>query len=233
MRLLKLTEANLNRISNGHEKDGYIILSACRNNYSQDENNVRTKELKQWLKNKHYSYIMVYGRYKEDISNEFRLEKSFIVYPFDIVTKEVTDWDVFEHDLSVIAKKYDQDSILVCRPNEKPFYKGVNSKVGDLECFSGTKLNDVAQEYFTALKKWSDMSLNRKNRSWEEGNPQRFTFESFEDEDEIPELFLDPYPCTNPLSHMRYLERNMNRVCLGYNSYHAMFNDDSFVDIEV
>ena len=55
MKLLKLTEANLNRISNGHEKDGYIILSAFRSDLTHDENNARTNELRDWLRDHHYS----------------------------------------------------------------------------------------------------------------------------------------------------------------------------------
>ena len=232
MKLLKLTEANLNRISKGREKGGYCILSACRDIFTPDENNVRTNELKNLLKTKHYSYIMVYGRFNEEGTNRFQVEKSFIVYPFDIVTKEVADWEIFEKDLTSIAKKYEQDSILICRPGDKPFYKGLKPGIKDLKKFSSVKLNDVTQEYFTALKKWSDLSLNKKNHDWNEGNPQRFTFESFEDEDDISELFLEPYPTTLFYSHMKYLERDMNHIYLVFEEYKSMFNDDSYFDWE-
>ena len=232
MKLLKLTEANLNRISDEHEKDGYIILSAFRSDLTHDENNIRTKELSNWLRSKHYSYIRVYGKYREKISNEFKLEKSFIVYPFDIVTKSITTWEIFEKDLIGIAKKYDQDSILICRPKEKPFYKGVKTDAEDLECFSGTKLNDVTQDYFTARKKWRDMSLNRKNHDWSHGSPQRFTFESFEDEDEVPELFLSMPPNWSGAAHANYCNRDMNIAFIGPTTYKELLENGIIIDME-
>ena len=232
MKLLKLTEANLNRISSGHEKDGYIILSAFRSGLTHDENNIRTIELRDWLRSKHYSYIRVYGKYRENISNEFKLEKSFIVYPFDIVTKDIANWETFEKDLIDIAKKYDQDSILICRPNWKPFYKGLKPEVSDSEYFSGTKLNDVAQDYFTALKKWSDISLNRKNHDWNEGFPQRFTFESFEDEDEVPELFLNMPPQWSGTAHANYSNRDMNIAFIGPTTYKDLLENGAIVELE-
>ena len=232
MRLLKLTEANLNRVSDGHEKDGYIILSAFRSDLTHDENNARTNELRDWLRDHHYSYIGVYGKYREKISNEFKLEKSFIVYPFDIVSKSTASWEIFEKDLSDIAKKYDQDSILICRPKEKPFYKGLKPGIRDEKCFSGTKLNDVTQDYFTALKKWSDISLNRKNHDWSQGSPQRFTFESFEDADEVPELFLNMPPNWSGSAHANYSSRNMNIAFIGPTTYKELLENGLIVDME-
>ena len=232
MKLLKLTEANLNRISKGHEKDGYIILSAFRSTLTHVKNDIRTTELRNWLRSKHYSYIRVYGKYRENISNEFKLEKSFVVYPFDIVTKDIQTWETFEKDLISIAKKYDQDSILICRPNEKPFYKGLKPDVPDSPHFSGTKLNDVVQDYFTALKKWSDISLNRKNHAWNNGFPQRFTFEAFEDEDEVPELFLNMPPQWSGSSHANYSNRDMNTSFIGPATYKDLLENGVIVELE-
>lgn len=232
VKLLKLTEANLNRISKGHEKDGYAILSASRHYYSEQENNLRAKKLVSKLRSKHYSYIPVYGGYKEYGAEKPSIEKSFIVYPYDIHSHEQLDWDTFEQDMIDLGIEFEQDSILICRPNSKPYYKGLKSEVKDSECYSNVTLNDVTKDYFTAIKKWSDMSLNRKNHSWENGNPQRFTFESFEDEDLVPELYIDPYPGSMSLGHARWAQYDMNHVYLPFEEYRNMFNDDSFVDLE-
>lgn len=76
------------------------------------------------------------------------------------------------------------------------------------------------------------MSLNRKNHDRSYGSPQRFTFESFEDEDEIPELFLDHYPQGIGRSHMNYLKLDMNHVFLPNEEFRKMFNNDSYFDWE-
>lgn len=76
MKLLNLTEVNLNRISNGNEKDDYAILSASRESLSTDENNTRTNALRDWLRNNHYSYIKVYGGYHELGELKSSIEKS-------------------------------------------------------------------------------------------------------------------------------------------------------------
>lgn len=228
MRLLKLTEANLNRISKGHEKNGYCILSASRHYYSEQENNLRAKKLVSKLRSKHYSYIPVYGGYKEYGAEKPSIEKSFIVYPYDIHSHEQLDWDTFEQDIIDIGIEFEQDSILICRPNSKPYYKGLKREVEDSECYSSVTLNDVTKDYFTAIKKRSDMSLNRKNRSWEEGNSQRFTFE---DEDLIPELYLDPYPRSMSHGYARWAQYDMNHVYLVFDEYKNMFNNDSFVTL--
>ena len=233
VKLLKLTEANLNRISKGHEKDGYAILSASRESLTTYENNARTNALRDWLRNNHYSYIKVYGGYHELGESKPSIEKAFIVYPFDIVTKKSTDWSDFVGNISDIAKHFDQDTVLFCPPNGKPAWVAINPEAKEQEMsFNSIKLNDVAQKYFTALKKWRDISLNRKNHDWSYGSPQRFTFESFEDEDEIPELFLDPYPQGIGRSHMNYLKLDMNHVFLPNEEFRKMFNDDSYFDWE-
>lgn len=230
MRLLKLTESNLNRIVHGHETDGYIMVSASRTNYTEEENNVRTKNLRKWLRGQHYSYIAVYGGYKE-AGNQSKIEKSFIVYPFDIVTKGAVDWDSFESALIDKANELEQETLLICPPHGKPYYKGISDDELTSEPFSLVKINDVVQEYFTALKKWSDMSLNKKDNSWNNGNPQRFTFESFDDDADSIELYLEPYPTTIMFSHKRLLDRNMNNIYLNMDEYEDMFDIDSFIEV--
>ena len=61
---IKLTEATLNRLVKGHDKDGYVILSASRGDKTDAENNRRFEELKKKVWNLGYSYIPVFGGYK-------------------------------------------------------------------------------------------------------------------------------------------------------------------------
>lgn len=197
-----LTEKNLNRISKGHEKDGYVAISASRGDYSEQENNARTNKLKKFLKDKGYSYISIYGGYKEDNQDEASMEKSFIVYPYDVRNNEKKDFDAFLSDMKDIAETYEQDSILVCEPNGKPHYIGIKVDVQDGD-FNDVVYNDTDKMFFTAIKKWNDSSLNKKGRPFDKGKPQRFTFE----------CYIKCKPSNNMEGHRRWAELDLNHLC--------------------
>lgn len=179
-----LTEKNLNRISKGHEKDGYVIISASRffedmtKEQRESENNKRTNELKRALKNYGYSYLAVYGGYREEGASEASMEKSFVVYPYNIVSHSKYNFEDFLDDMKELGKKYDQDSILVCEPGGKPHYVALKPGVDEFG-FDSVRDNDMNSEYFTAIKKWNDSSLNRKGRTFTSGKPQRYTLECY------------------------------------------------------
>lgn len=180
-----LTEANMNRIVNGHDAFGYIMISASRADKSEEENNIRKKSIVKDIKSLGYSYVPVFGGYKEDGQDRASLEKSFIVYPYNIQTKEYADFDDFKRDMINLGKKYNQDSVLVKDGKNNPIYIQCSTETpydDNDEGFSGVKYNHTDSEYFTALKKWSDMSKNGKNRDWKNGSLQRFTFEAYIDE---------------------------------------------------
>lgn len=172
-----LTEANLSRVTKGHNDSGFVIISPCRSKDNlekelgkklndqqfEDENNKRYKELKNTIYSYGYSFIPVYGGYHEEGSEETSYEKSFIVYPFN--KKEEKDFEEMFNEMMKLGKRYNQDSILRKAPNENPSY--INCSTGEKEMeFHGTSLNDISNEYFTALRK-----DNKGN------NPKRFSFE--------------------------------------------------------
>lgn len=204
-----LTEANLNRVSKGHEEDGYVILSASREQYSTDENNKRTNQLKAYLRSKGYSYLQVYGGYKELGQDKASMEKSFIVYPYNIVKHTSVDFNTFVNDMKDVAgppdepnrNHFDQDSILVCEPGGKPHYVALKDGVDEFG-FDSVDYNNTDNEYFTAIKKWSDSSLNRKNRDFKNGKPQRFTFE----------CYIQNPPASMSIGHMRWASGDVNHI---------------------
>lgn len=221
---MPLTEANLNRVVNGHDLYGYVIISASRDrlyyspsrnlvyskNYIEerenkkiyedeelippgtqrnvDENNKRNTELKRLIRGENYSFVPVYGGYKEVGSNNAKLEKSLIVFPFNIGKKEYTDFNLFFQTMLKFGYDYDQDTILVKAPDSKPIYYDciVGGTVG--EEFSSSKLNDITQEYFTALKKYVDSHEDEKDgfiKKAPNSKPQRFTFS---------EVYMNKFP---------------------------------------
>lgn len=169
-----LTEASLNRLVRGHDKDGYAVLSASRNERTVEDNNKNFEQLKKDVKNKGYSYVPVFGGYVEtDDGGEQHpvYEKSLYVIPKRKGQNgefEDKDFDIFVGDMFEIGGKYNQEEILVKYPNENPAYYFVDTMKKDME-FGGTSFNDIKSAYFTSMKKWDG-----KNRMG--GSPQRFTF---------------------------------------------------------
>ena len=199
-----LTEANLSRIANGHDEDGYVMISACRGDALEnpknaqqiyDENNKRTKSLLTDIQRYKYSYIPVYGGYKEIGSDKASIEKSFIVFPFDRSSKTQIDYNEFLLNMIRLGRKYNQDAILVKKPHSDPQY--FNCRTGEFDGvpFKNATLNDAQQEYFTALKGWNDISRKGNSVKWE-GKPQRFTYQ---------ESYLNNAPYNIMNRHMRAL----------------------------
>lgn len=163
----KLNESSLNRVSSGHNNIGFVIISASRGNKSAQENNNNYKELKRKVKELGYSFVPVFGGFVENGTDEV-FEQSLQVYPISstVISKEY-DFDKFQEDMINLAKKYEQDAILIKRPDKNPmFYDCKNNKWTDE--FSGITYNDLMQKYFTSLKKWKS--------SYDKGNPQRFSY---------------------------------------------------------
>ena len=141
-----------------------------------DENNRRTNELKIDLRDNGLSFIPVYGGFKEKNSNKAKVEKSFIVFPFNMQTKKYIDFNKFAELVLELGYNYQQDSVLIKYPDDNPVYYDCRTGKPDNYKFTNIKLNDVAQEYFTALKKWGDFS-KKDISTFTKGKPQRFTFE--------------------------------------------------------
>lgn len=181
---IPLTETTMNRLVRGHNDKGYITITAAKSTYKNDKNDQRRNSLVADLKKLGYSYVPVFGGYKEEGQDKASLEKSFVVFPYDIATKKYDDFENFKKNLLDLGRKYDQECILVKENGKNPIYIQCDTGEpyeGD-EGFSGVNFNHTDNEYFTALKKWKDMSLNRKNRDFKNVSPQRFTFEAYIDE---------------------------------------------------
>lgn len=203
-----LTEVSLYRAVKEHDKDGYAMISASRQDCLDDkvenpsdeeifdENNIRTNSLKSDITKLSYSFVPVYGGYKEENSNKASIEKSFLVFPYDFRTKEIVPFDKFEKDIIELGKKYNQDAVLLKRSDSNPRYYYINTNTWDDISFNSVKLNDITQQYFTALKGWEDTSLNKKGRKWS-GTPKRFTYS---------ESYLNLPPQTIMGAHAREVE---------------------------
>lgn len=195
-----LTETNINRITRGH--DSYAMISASRQDIGNNPtetwnlNNQRFNELKRLVWDKKLSYTPVFGGYKETNSNKASVEKALIVYPYN--RAEPVDFNEFEKFIISLGKKFNQDTVLIKRPDDYPTYYDCRTNSW-LTPFKSVDINDVQKSFFTSLKGWSDISKN-KRAEWK-GKPQRFTY---------VETYIDKEPINIMGRHAKYHVREID-----------------------
>ena len=181
---MPLTETTMNRLVHGHNDKGYIIITAAKSENQEDGNNQRRKSLVSDLKELGYSYVPAFCGYKEEGQEKASLEKSYVVFPYDIATEKYDDFDNFRKNLINLGKKFKQEGILVKEDGKNPICIQCDTGEpyeGD-EGFTGVIFDHADDEYFTALKKHKDMHLSGKNRAHKNVSSRRFTFEAYIDE---------------------------------------------------
>lgn len=146
-------------------------------------NNIKTKALIQDLKNSGFGYIPLYGGYKE--SGDVQVyEKSFMVFPVTRDQKPLPFSTLMDEMVKLGGEDYyRQDAILIKPPHEAPYYYVTTAHsetpgdpmipVGTEQRWFGkeSKLNDVAQAYFTSLNKVGEYPTDGKSAT-----VKRFTF---------------------------------------------------------
>lgn len=171
------------------DSDGHILTNSVPSEsvVSEDEiitsesekkhwDNMNTKKLRDNIISLNYSFLPVYGGYKYDNGEEV-LEKSFVIFPFDRSGNKV-DIESLISDAKELGKSFNQESILINKPGENPYYW--NCASNDVAFTLGKNsdnytLNDLSKEFFTALKRWN----TAKYGSDIKGVPQRYTIECY------------------------------------------------------
>ena len=183
--LVSLNEVNARSLIDRHTADGYIIVSPCRggadfgldpNDPRQRErladiNRKRVKEFVGILKQTDFSYTPVYGGFIENqgTPNEENVYvRSFVVYNHH-KDGSVGDFDELYQFALDMARKYNQDSVLIHEPNGKPKYVKQNGEV-DFGFDGDVAFNDLSQEFFTDLHKNTHKTMGDGSR------PTRFSF---------------------------------------------------------
>ena len=183
--LVSLNEVNARSLIDRHSADGYVIISPCRggddfgldpNDPRQREmladiNHKRVKEFVDILKRTDFSYTPTYGGFIENqgTPNEENVyERSFVVYNHH-KDGSVGDFNELYQFALDMARKYNQDSVLIQAPNGKPQYVKQNGEV-DFAFDGDVAFNDLSQEYFTDLHKNSHKTMG------DDSSPTRFSF---------------------------------------------------------
>ena len=147
-------ETSLNRLLTKHTDNGYVMISACRHDWSEDHdenkemNNIKTKELKSDISSAGYQYIPVQGGFIEDDGTEV-VEQSFIIVNYKNRSNETADFDELKKLAISLCGKYNQDSVLVVAPGAKPQYL---TRSGDVDMeFNDVSIRNNTEKYFTRI----------------------------------------------------------------------------------
>ncbi len=189
-KVITLTESQIGNLISKHSKKGFFIISACRSNLSDEENQKRTNTLKNDLKSLRLTYTVVYGGGFEEKQNENKgttlenpqiNETSFLVYNYRRNRNDATkNGSLDRDDLLKIAlelcKKYNQDDIFFMEPNGKSHWIDREGNI-DATFEKKLKVNDHTQKFFTAFGKNIEGSKNTpdKNGKMSKANADRFS----------------------------------------------------------
>lgn len=183
--LVSINEVNAKSMLDRHTADGYVIISPCRGgaDFGLDPkdpkqkqklaeiNNQRIKELVSILKQSDFSYTPTYGGFIENKGTDDEenvYERSFVVYNHH-KDGSVGDFEELRKFALDMAKKYNQDSVLIKAPKSNPQYVKQDGEV-DFGFDGDVAFNDLSQEYFTDLHKNSHKTMRDGSK------PTRFSF---------------------------------------------------------
>ena len=131
---------------------GFIVISYGNSDFD------RIKEMISTIKSRKYSYMPIYGSFRENIGEENEtqtFEKSFVIFNYNNKQHcEVGEFSELIQFAIDLAQQFNQDSFLYCEPKKTPKYvKTDGAIIAEYEnCIA---FNDLTKEY------WIDLHRNR------------------------------------------------------------------------
>ena len=200
--LQKLNEETLSRIINKHGTDGYIIVSANRSGQPNEINNKNTRNLIIDLKNSHYGYFPVYGGYHGTDGIVDSYEPSFIVFNHKKGSGELGDFSDLKLLAIQLCGKYNQDSVLIKEPNERPYYVNRNGDIVGKATSDDVDLNNPKNEYYTSLIKTNNLDYDNPDRLKRFSFPMEF------------ECYMNP--CADTLNELRRRKEGFGEIVYNF-----------------
>lgn len=146
-----LEKITINRILAKHGNNGFIVISANRADKPHDENVKNTKELRNRIAKQGYSYLPVYGGYRNtQTGEEADYEPSFLVFNYN-ENGESRDMKKLVELTKLWCGDYEQDCAYVKLPDKDPVYIDRNGKITNKRESDKVAINDPTKEFFTSL----------------------------------------------------------------------------------
>ena len=161
---------------------GFIVISYGNSDFD------RIKEMISTIKSRKYSYMPIYGSFRENFGEENEtqtFEKSLVIFNYD--NKQHCEVGKFSELIQFaidLAQQFNQDSFLYCEPNKNLKYvKTDGTTIAEYE--TDAPFNDLTKEY------WTDLHKNRYQP------PTQSTFTG---------CYINPAPQCYSERHVRYLK---------------------------
>jgi hypothetical protein len=173
-----LNESSMSRVLGEYFNLGFIIITGDRSCWAEqggrdcspeeekeqaEKNKKNEKLIRQDIKNAGFGFVPTYGGFKEKIMHDGMVcyldnphpEKSFIIPAKKIASEHPrADYESLRKLGVELCIKYNQDSFLYKPPqkvDKSAYFIDKHDKVEST--FSNVKVDDIAQQYFTALRK--------------------------------------------------------------------------------
>ncbi len=161
---------------------GFIVISYGNSDFD------KIKEMISTVKSQKYSYMPIYGSFRENIGEENEtqtFEKSLVIFNYNNKQHcEVGEFSKLIQFAIDLAQQFNQDSFLYCEPEKNPKYVKTDGTI-IAEYENGIAFNDLTKEY------WIDLHRNRC------GELTQSTF---------TDCYINPAPQCYSERHVRYLK---------------------------
>lgn len=179
--LVSITDNRAKTLFDKYSTYGFIVIGYDNSDFD------RIKEMISTIKSRKYSYMPIYGSFRENIGeeNETHFEKSFVIFNYN--NKQHCEVSVFSKLIQFaidLAQQFNQDSFLYYEPNKNFKYtKTDGTTIAEYE--TDAPFNDLTKEY------WTDLHQNRHQP------PTQSTFTG---------CYINPAPQCYSERHVRYLK---------------------------
>lgn len=191
-----LEKITVDRLMNKHGDNGFAIISANRTDKPDERNTHATKALIQDLKDSGFSYLPVYGGYKDTGRSGVvdKFEPSFVVFNYT-QNGEPGNWDELHRFALDMCAKYEQSSVYIQAPGEAPEYQDEDGNKINSKSSRDYIKNDLDQEYFTSLSSPDEIASHGKTQKVGRRFTADIEFES--------KLYANPMPSSIAARRMR------------------------------
>ena len=183
-------KVTIDRIIGKHGDNGYICVSACRGDNSDEENETATRNLLADISKGGWSFLPTYGGYRNtETGEEGDYEASFTVFNYGKDGKPRDFSNLFDFACEMCGK-YNQDCVMVKSPDSPAVYIDKDgNKVNSRESGKVWK-NDPSKEFFTSLT--SKEHKDKMEREY--GKP--YHHRRWTNDIQFESIAVNPIPCT-------------------------------------
>lgn len=198
-------KVTIDRIIGKHGDNGFVCVSACRGDKSDEQNEAATKSLLSDISKGGWSFLPTYGGYRNtDTGEEGDYEASFTVFNYG-KDGNPRDFKELAEFARLMCGKYGQDCVLVKAPNKAAVYVDKDGrKVNSTESDKVWK-NDPSKEFFTSISS----KEHKENMERQYGKP--YHHRRWTNDIQFESVRVNPIPCT---LNERIRRRGMGEVML-------------------